>query len=217
MDEQPVETTLYSLDEHLPRVADRRKGERRSGERHLSLLRVGALTVEGRRELCLIRNVSAGGMLIRAYCAIAPGTSLSIELKQGEPIPGTVRWVKEELVGVIFDAPIDVIALLSSSEDGPRPRMPRIEIDCIAWVRVDSMVHRSRVLNISQGGLKIECRSELPVGADTVVSIDGLEPCAGLIRWNADGEYGITFNRVLALPLLVGWLQDRRGPQRAAG
>ena len=217
MDEQPVETTLYSLDDSPPRAPDRRKGERRNGERHLSLLRVGALTIGGRRELCLIRNVSAGGMLIRAYCPIAAGTPLTVELKQGEPISGTARWTKDELVGVIFDTPIDVIALLSTSDDGPKPRMPRVEVDCTAWIRVDGAVHRALVSNISQGGLRIECRSELPVDSDVVVSIDGLDPSAGHIRWGAGGEYGITFNRVLSLPLLVCWLQDRRDQLRAAG
>ena len=95
MNEQPVETTLYSLDDSAPSAPDRR-----SGERHLSLFRVGALTIGDRRELCLIRNVSAGGMLIRAYCAIEPGERITIELKQGEPIHGTARWAKDECVGV---------------------------------------------------------------------------------------------------------------------
>jgi hypothetical protein len=78
LDEQPVETTTYSLDETAPRQV-----QRRESERHLTLLRVGALLIDGRRELCLIRNVSAGGMMIRAYSDIPVGTPLSIELKHG--------------------------------------------------------------------------------------------------------------------------------------
>ena len=46
LDEEPVETTLYSLDEAVPEGP-----ERRTGERHLSLLRVGTLTIGDRREL----------------------------------------------------------------------------------------------------------------------------------------------------------------------
>jgi hypothetical protein len=217
LDEQPVETTLYSLDDSPPRVPDRRQGERWTGDGQLSLLRVGSLTLAGRRELCLIRNISAGGMLIRAYCAIAEGAALSVELKQGEPIDGRARWVKDGLVGITFDKPIDVVALLSNAADGPKPRMPRIEVDCIAWLRVDGSLHRGRALNISQGGLKVECRTELPLNVEVVVNIDGLDPCPGLIRWSSGDEYGITFNRVLPLPLLVAWLQERREQNRAAG
>ncbi|HKC03221.1 MAG TPA: PilZ domain-containing protein [Sphingomicrobium sp.] len=211
LDEEPVETTLYSLDEAVPEGSDRR-----TGERHLSLLRVGTLTIGDRRELCLIRNISAGGMLVRAYCPIATGTRVTIELKQDEPIAGTARWIKGECVGVSFDRPIDVLSLLASSEDGPRPRMPRVEIDCTAWVRVGANVHRARAVDISQGGLKIVFHGLLPVKAEVVVSIAGLDPCPGMIRWNADGTCGITFNRVIPLPVLVAWLQDGRSRLRAA-
>ena len=55
MDQQPVETTLYSLSESPPPAPDRR-----TDERYLSLFRVGTLTIGDRRELCLIRNMSAG-------------------------------------------------------------------------------------------------------------------------------------------------------------
>ena len=212
MDEQPVETTLYSLANSVPDAP-----ERRTGERHLSLLRVGSLTIDGRRELCLIRNVSAGGMLIRAYCDIPAGARLSIELRHGEPINATARWTRDECVGVNFDAPIDILALLASSEDGPRPRMPRVEVDCIAWVRVGSVVHRTRAVDISQGGLKVEFRGELPAQAEVVVSLTGLDPCHGVIRWTAGDAHGITFNRVIPLPVLVAWLQDGRSRMRAAG
>jgi hypothetical protein len=209
LDEQRVETTLYSLGASLPDAP-----ERRTGERHLSLLRVGTLTISDRRELCLIRNISAGGMLIRPYSSIEEGSRVTIELKQGEPIGGTARWTDDGCVGVTFDEPIDVIALLASSEDGPRPRMPRVAIDRTVWVRVDANVHRARAADISQGGIKIECRSELPVKADVVVSLPGLDPCAGVVRWGADGTYGITFNRVIPLPVLVSWLRDGRAQVR---
>lgn len=212
LDEQPVETTLYSLDESLPEGA-----ERRTGERHLSLLRVGALTIGDRRELCLIRNISSGGMLVRAYSAVAPGTRVEIELKQGEAIPGAVRWARNDCLGISFDAPIDVLGLLAASEDGPRPRMPRVAVDRTAWVRVESVVHRTRAVDISQGGLKVDYPGELPVNAKVVVSLAGLDPCQGVIRWRADGAYGITFNRVIPLPLLVSWLQDGQARLRAAG
>ena len=54
MDEEAVETTVYSLAEAAPAAP-----ERRTGERHLSLLRVGAMQIGDRRELCLIKNISA--------------------------------------------------------------------------------------------------------------------------------------------------------------
>ena len=211
MDQQPVETTLYSLDK-APPVPQ----QRRADERHVSLLRVGSLLIEGRRELCLIKNISAGGMLIRPYSDIAEGTRVSIELRQGEPVEGTARWTRGDNVGVEFDTPIDVIGLISTPDDGPRPRKPRIEVSCNGWLREDGYIHRVTVANVSQGGLKIISTTELPVGADVVVSLSGLPACPGVIRWRSGDAYGVTFNRALSLPELVEWLRDQHDGTPAA-
>lgn len=209
MQEQPVETTLYSLAASAPT-----RPERRESERYLSLLRVGAMVVDGRRELCLIRNISAGGMMIRAYSEIAVGTPLSIELKQGDPVSGFIQWVEDGLTGVTFDAPIDVLSLLAPPGDGPRPRLPRIEVDCTAWVRQESQVVRTRGVNVSQGGIRIESPAALTVGGDVVVTLPGLTPAAGVVRWKEGDDYGIAFNRGLVLSELVQWLQDQQQEQR---
>ena len=214
MEEQPVETTLYSLSEAPPAPAAE---DRRNGERHLTLFRVGSVTIGDRRELCLIKNVSAGGMLIRAYCHIEPGTPLSVELKQGKPVSGRASWVRDNCVGIAFDSPVDVVELLAASMDGPRPRMPRVEVRCLVTVRDGADLHRAWACDISQGGLKIQTKTPLATGADVVVSLPDLEPQPAVVRWSEDGFYGITFNRLLPLATLVAWLQAQRETLRAAG
>ena len=213
VDEQSVETTLYSLSDAPPAAPV----DRRDGERHMTLYRVGSIIFDDRRELCLIKNISAGGMMIRAYCAMSTGAKLTIELKSGTPILGEVSWVRDTTVGVTFDQPIDVIEILSASMEGPRPRMPRIAVDCFATVREGAKTYRMRASNISQGGIKLESQTVLSCGSDVVVTLPGLAPNPGVVRWINDGFYGITFNRLLALPQLIGWLQDQRGGIRAAG
>lgn len=212
MEELPVETTVYSLSQAAPALP-----ERRQDERHLTLFRVGTLLVDGQRELCLIKNVSAGGMLVRAYTDLRSGRPVSIELKQGDPISGRVSWVQDGYTGIAFDAPVDVVALLTASMDGPRPRMPRVEVRCIASIRQDGHVYGMRTSDISQGGIKVESDRNLAVGGDVVVTLPGLAPVAGVIRWRDSGSYGITFNRLLALSELVSWLQGQRELVRAAG
>lgn len=212
MDEQPVETTVFSLGDAAPPAP-----ERRTGERHLSLLRVGSLRIGDRRELCLIKNISAGGMLVRAYCPVAVGARVSVELKQGEAIQGAARWVSDGFAGIEFDEPIDVLDLLSLSAEGPRPRMPRVEVNCTGWIREGAITHRCKALNVSQGGIKVESRAAIGVGAKVTVSLFGLQPCSGTVRWHDQNCYGITFDRVLPLPALVAWLQDERARLHAAG
>lgn len=205
MEEQPVETTLYSLSESAPAPM-----ERRDSERHLTLFRVGSLTVGDRRELCLIKNISAGGMMVRLYSALEQGTRVSVELKSGEQIHGTLSWIRDASAGIEFDQTVDVVELLATSMEGPRPRMPRIEVRCIASVRHGSQVYGMRAHDISQGGLKVESNRELAIGTEVVVTVPGLPSQHGVIRWKDGRCYGVTFNRLLALTELVAWLQQQR-------
>ena len=211
MTDPAVETAVEPLENARPRR------RRPRAERHVTLFRVGALTIGDRRELCLIKNISTGGMLIRVYSDVAVGTRLAIELKHGESVAGQAQWVERESVGVCFDKPIDVISLLSLRQEGPRPRMPRIEVDCFATVRDGATVIRTKAVNISQGGLQVRSSAELDVRADVMVSLTGLPPEPAVVKWR-DGEiYGISFNRLLSITQLVSWLQARQERTSAAG
>ncbi|WP_309663121.1 PilZ domain-containing protein [Sphingomonas sp.] len=213
MEDKPINTTLYSLDDSPPSAPT----ERREGDRTLTLLRVGSLIIGGRRELCLIKNISAGGMLVKAYCPVPAGTRLSIELKCGDAVRGTARWITGDTVGVEFDELVDVVALLASSMAGPRPRMPRVEIDCVAWIREGAETRRVGTLDVSQGGLKFASTTAFSIGGHVIVTLSGLPPFAGIVRWQNADCFGVTFNKVLPLPMLVSWLHEQRERLRAAG
>ncbi|MCJ8190174.1 PilZ domain-containing protein [Sphingomicrobium aestuariivivum] len=210
MSDQMMETTLYSLDEETP-SADRL--DQRDGERHLTLYRVGSVMLGDRRELCLIKNISAGGMMIRAYCRIAEGDALTVELKNGEPVSGKAIWTKGQNVGVQFDEKIDILSILSTSMEGPRPRMPRIEVSCPVSLYVDSHPIPAQVEDISQGGVKVAVRQPLPRGEkDLGVALPGMAPIRASVRWQSDESAGITFNTLMPLGDLVAWLERQRAP-----
>lgn len=204
MDDSPIETTVYSISDDPPAAP-----ERRSGDRHLTLFRVGTIVLGKRRELCLVKNISAGGALIRAYCALAPGQRLKIELKEHHPVPGEVGWVRGTDAGITFDRPVDVVDLLKAAANGPRPRMPRVEVNGICFVREGAILHRALVRNISQGGLSVETANPLSNGGEVTVTLPGLPPQPATVRWNDGQRYGISFNTVLPLAGLVEWLQSR--------
>jgi hypothetical protein len=210
LQEHSLETTSYSLDSAMP------SSERRDGKRHLTLFRVGAMTINGRRELCLIKNISAGGMKIRPYCELLTGSNLIIELKTGMAVDGRVAWIEGGDAGVEFVQAIDVIDVLSKSPCGPRQRMPRIEIDCVAMVRDGAKINRMRVVDVSQGGIKLESAVGVDRGTDLVVTLPGMTPQPGVARWCEDGYIGVTFNRLLSLAELVDGLKAMREELRAA-
>jgi hypothetical protein len=180
-------------------------------ERVVSLYRVGALTVDGSRELCVVRNVSSGGLMLNSYSDIEPGARIAVEFKQGESVEGLVAWSSGMNVGMRFDEPIDVTTILATTvHEGRRPRMPRIGIESRITVCEGADVHGALALDISQGGVCVESKSQLALGADVVVRIEGLAPECGVVRWRKGDCYGLGFNRLLSVTALAAWLKKHQ-------
>jgi hypothetical protein len=205
VEELPIETTLYSMSAEPP--AD---GDRRTDERHLTLFRVGSIIIGDSRELCLVKNISAGGALIRAYCALEPDMVIHVELKEEQPIAGKVTWIRGTDAGITFDERVDIIELLKASGDGPRPRMPRIEVRCVCFVREGANVHRAILQNISQGGASLETANSLNIDSVVTVSLPRMATQDAVVRWKQGNRYGLSFNTVLPLAGLIAWLHERK-------
>jgi hypothetical protein len=198
--------TVFSFSERTPPPPE----ERRRDPRHLTILRVGALVSNGGRELCLIRNISQGGVLAHIYSRREPGEAVSIELKSNQRISGRVVWASESNVGIQFDSPVDVAEMLSSHadlENGWRPRLPRVEVDRLATLRCGSRLYGVNTRDISQGGVKIETDQPLELAAAVVLTLDKYRPMHGVVRWCDAGLAGIAFNQLIPFHELMGWLR----------
>lgn len=203
--EEPVEETIFSFSERVPAPQDRCHQAPR-----LTTLRVGTMMVDGRRELCLIRNVSAGGLKAHIYSPVHEGQRVSFELKANQQTSGTISWLKESVIGVEFDQQIDVEGLLASQAglDGWQPRMPRVEVDRLGELRIGARIYPINSCDMSQGGARIEIDHPLNVGDAVVMSLEKFRPIAGTVRWYKDGQGGIAFNQVVPFQELMTWLRS---------
>ncbi len=202
-----VEETSFSFSHETPRPSDRRRDQR-----HLTILRVGTLVVNGRRELCLVRNISAGGLMAHIYSPLSQGDAVAVELKTNHQIPGRIVWIDDANAGIEFDQPIDLPEILANPpvmENGWRPRMPRVEIERLGTLRAGATVHWITARDISQGGVRLECEGQVPGGADVVLTLEGFRPVHGVVRWSKEGECGISFNQVIPFTELMNWLTQR--------
>jgi hypothetical protein len=201
--------TIFSFSEKAPDPPE----DRRRDPRHLTILRVGGLVTEAGRELCLIRNISAGGVMAHVYSCHAEGEKVAIELKSNQSIAGTVAWVSGSNVGIQFDEPVDVAEMLSSQaalDNGWRPRLPRVEVDRLATVRCGANLFGVNTRDISQGGVKVETDHPFEPGVAVVLTLDKFRPVHGVVRWCDGGLAGIAFNQLIPFQELMGWL--RPGP-----
>lgn len=201
-----AEETGFSLSERVPAPP----AERRRQERQLTILRVGLIEVEGSRELCLIRNVSAGGLMAHVYSPLQPDQRVVVELKSNQRIAGRVVWVGDGNAGIAFDSQVDVASLLANpapTAKGWRPRLPRVEVDRLATLRAGAETHWVHVRDVSQGGVKIETERPLDPGTEIVLTMEYFEPLAGTVRWHRDGACGIAFNQLVPFEKLIAWLK----------
>lgn len=205
--QDPIVGTSFSFSSEVPDPP-----ERRNAERHIKILRVGVLVFEGRRELCLIRNLSAGGLMAHLYSNMHPGQRVTVELKTNQQVSGTVVWVREANAGIAFDTKVDIGELLANPpvlDNGWRARSPRVEIERLATLRNSGRTLPAKVRDISQSGVKVETEESLEVGSDVVVTLDGFRPIAGVVRWHADRTAGIAFNGLIPLRELIDWIKNK--------
>jgi hypothetical protein len=183
--------------------------ERRIARRHLTILRVGKLVSDTSQELCLIRNISAGGIMAHVYRSHHVGERILIELKGGHRLPGTVRWVRDGHIGAQFDTPINVEQVLAADpvDPGTRPRAPRLDVTRDAQIRVDDAVSGVVVRDISQGGARIEAAQPIAVGETIVITIQGFEAKRAIVRWKRGSNYGLEFPQTIKLQDFMTGLQ----------
>jgi hypothetical protein len=202
-----VEETTFSFSSEAPLPPERRKQAR-----YMTILRVGTLIVDGCRELCLIRNISAGGLMAHAYSVLVQGQSVLVELKTNQQISGTVSWVEGANVGIRFAEKVDVEELLATNstlENGWRPRLPRVEVDRLATLRCGARIYGVSTRDISQGGVKIETDHPIAVDGGIVLTLDKFRPIEGAVRWYNEGLCGISFNQVIPFRDLMSWLRSQ--------
>lgn len=189
-----------------------RTADRRRDIRHLTILRVGTILFGDRRELCLVRNISAGGLMAVVYSDFEVDQRIAIELKTDQPIPGIVTWTRDSTIGVAFEGKVDIAEVLSNAamlDNGRRPRMPRVPVDRMATLRAGARTYWVSTRDISQGGVKVEADQPLDIGGETVVMLENFRPIPGVVRWKKENIAGISFNQVIPFHELSRWLTQR--------
>src|SRR5205085_9663973 len=97
--------TIYSLSGDVP-VDD-------AAETDTVGLWPGALTSGSIRQVCSIRKLSAGGAIVHFDGPVTLGEKLDLALMTGEQLVGTIAWWRGREVGLRFDAPLDVLAVIA--------------------------------------------------------------------------------------------------------
>lgn len=183
--------------------------ERRLDKRHLAVLRIGKIVTATREDLCMIRNISDGGLMAHVYGPLAVGQPVSVEIKNGHALAGSVAWTDGRNAGMQFDERIDVLQFLANEQfdlmKGQIPRNPRLRTDADVLIRRGAHYVHARLADISPGGARVTEGEAFDADDDVVMTIAGLPTRAGTVRWRRDGHAGIGFHEPTPFDLLARW------------
>ena len=165
------------------------------------------------RHACFIRRLTSVGAVLHADFELKAGERLSLELENGQRLDGTIARVSGSEAGLAFDRPVDVFAIIARNMvnmPGERRRLPRIQVRCGVHLETATGQELAESVDVSQGGIKLKTRLKLQPGETVQVTLDGLFPTAGVVRWAKDGTAGIAFTPERTWQELMPWLKGMR-------
>jgi hypothetical protein len=184
----------------------------REHRRHYTTLRVAKLVSETTEALGVVRNVSAGGMMIDSHASLTVGQVVTVSLFDGHHVEATIIWQKDMTIGLQFESPVDVKDLLAGppqAAKGKRSRLPRLKADRLAIIDFGSnQITTVRLCDLSQRGARILTDKPLAANQDVWLWLNGVKPVRGTVRWYKDGSAGIAFHELLGVKELSGLLNE---------
>lgn len=175
----------------------------------------------GTKEVCLVQNISAAGMMARIYRPLALDDRVEVEFAAGLFVEGRVLWAKDWTVGIAFEQLIDVEAVVAvaraTDPTAERRRGPRLALDCPAQLRVNSRFYHGRIRDISEGGARFQSARSLKKTGPVLLLLPEMPPLAGAVRWIDGQECGLAFNETIPEEALERWVAGRARAAKLRG
>lgn len=191
--------------------------DRRSAERAIALFRPAIVEIDDLQTFCLVRNISATGLMASVHSKLSPADKVSFHFSESAHVTGQVVWSEVDRIGVKFEVPIAVSEFLtklaSQTPNNSNYRSPRLQVSCTGEFIVHPDIRDFDVLDISQRGLKARI-SNTKVGEEGVVALPGLEPRRAVVRWARDEQVGMYFIEPIGFSELGQWVIAQSASQK---
>ena len=186
--------------------------ERRSSPRNISVLRTALLRTSHGEELCLVRNISIGGLMVQIFSDLDVADPVTVEFKSEHSTRGRVVWRQDNLAGIQFSHPIDLSDILSKQFEGNliplAARAPRAEVNVPAQVKSAGAWQPAILRNISQGGARLQVGTLEEFDPIVLLAAPGLSAIPGTIRWRNGLVAGMAFDREIPFADIARWVAD---------
>jgi hypothetical protein len=177
--------------------------DKRSGKRLTLVLRVAKLSCPTGEFLCILRDVSTGGIKLRLFHPLPESRPLEIDLGNGERHAVQLAWHRGDQAGFSFVAgPVALESLLADA--GPFPRRGvRLRAELQVMIKGPGGATAGRLQDISLDGARIDCGIPFPLASRLQISCHRLPSIHGKVRWRMGQTHGIAFEHHFALDELA--------------
>ncbi|MGZ8345776.1 MAG: PilZ domain-containing protein [Allosphingosinicella sp.] len=161
-------------------------GDRREGQRFVTVYRIARLNMDSDSGLCRIQNISDTGMMLVTGLAVELGDSVVIALSDSLTIAGEIAWARDARVGIRFIEEIDAAAVLKglvAKPAGDQQRPFRLSTDTAAVAATPVGTKAVRVVDISQQGMKVGHDGSLVPGIQVTITLSNGLARRGIVRW----------------------------------
>lgn len=172
--------------------------DQRGAPRYTSLIRSAKLISGSGEFVCVIRDVSATGISLRAFHRLPSGDHMALELPNGEAFE--LKKVRSEgrEGSFTFLTPVPVERLIREAPDFPK-RQLRLNIEMPIGVSCLTGRGEAMTRNLSQQGACIDCDVPLAIAQTVKLTGDDLPEIRAKVRWRRAPEYGLVFDTTFSL------------------
>lgn len=172
--------------------------DQRGAPRYASLIRSAKLVCGQGEFVCVIRDVSASGVSLRAFHALPTDENIALELQNGETYEISQVRTNGVEASYRFKRTVPVERLIRESWSFPK-RQLRLNLAMPLTVSTLTQKAEACMLNLSQQGARIECDSVFAI--DQIVRVENhhLPEIRSKVRWRRDANYGLAFDDVFSL------------------
>lgn len=188
--------------------------DRRDADRIALMIRSAKLICNGGEYLCVVRDVSHGGVRLRLFHALPHEDQLTLELATGDRHSLERVWERDGEVGLRFADEIDVRDFIN--EGGVfRKRPVRLRFDCPVTVLVGERPYQAVMRDMSRQGARIDLDMSLPIGQRIQIDAPGFPEKFATVCWRRWPAHGVVFHQSFTFDCLAKLANRLQAPAPA--
>jgi len=172
-------------------------------------MRVAKIVCTSGEYVCIVKDISSTGARLRFLHEQPADQQYILEMANGFRCAMQCMWRQDAHAGFRFSREIDVEDFLDDAGSHGRPEV-RVKLEIPARIAVKSKSCDTILIDLSQNGACILLSEQIAEQQLVLLSVDGLNPRFGHIRWRKGQLHGLVLQQGLNLTEFANFVHAAR-------